>query len=77
MLDLINKSGELQNVLRAVTTNGMSILLTALLGVVVIWVYAVVGFAMRAEDFVKDDCAERSLDLTTSGWPPTPLGCRC
>ena len=55
LLDVVNKSAILQNVFRAVTQNGISLLLTALFGFIVIWIYAVVGYASFPELFIAFD----------------------
>ncbi len=48
LLDIVNKSSDLQNVFKAVTLNGSSILLTAIFGGLVVWIYAIVGCAQPA-----------------------------
>jgi hypothetical protein len=40
LLDMVNKSSDLQAVFKAVTLNGRSILLTAVFGACIIWIYA-------------------------------------
>lgn len=65
VLDLINKSSDLQNVLRAVTQNGKSIMLTAALGAVVVWMYAVVGFAVADTVFMQDDYPDDEIPMCT------------
>ena len=45
LLDMANKSTDLQSVFKAVTVNGRSILMTALFGMVVIYLYAILGYA--------------------------------
>ena len=55
LLDIVNKSSDLQNVFKAVTLNGSSILLTAVFGGLVVWIYAIVGFAFMADIFIKPD----------------------
>jgi len=71
LLDIANKSQVLQNVFLAVTTNLDSLLLTALFTLIVIWIYAVYGFAtysdyFRAFDDPTDaDGGEAVMDLCT------------
>jgi hypothetical protein len=71
LLDIANKSPVLQNVFLAVTTNLDSLLLTALFTLIVIWIYAVYGFAtysdyFRAFDDPTDaDGGEAVMDLCT------------
>ena len=55
LLDMVNKSEDLQAVFRAVTLNGRSILLTAVFGGCIIWIYAIIGYAFARELFVTDD----------------------
>ena len=42
-------------VFRAVTLNGRSILLTALFGACIVWIYAIIGYAFARDLFVTDD----------------------
>ena len=42
LLDMVNKSNDLRAVFKAVTQNGYSILMTALFGVVTVYIYAIV-----------------------------------
>ena len=55
LLDMVNKSRDLQQVFRAVTLNGRSILMTALFGFVVTWIYAIAGFSFAQDLFLADD----------------------
>ncbi|CAH8540652.1 unnamed protein product [Dicrocoelium dendriticum] len=54
LLDVINREETLTNVIRAVTKNGRSIMLTALLALVILYIYAVVGFLYFKDDFVLE-----------------------
>ena len=70
LLDIVNKSMTLQAVFRAVTLNGTSILLTAIFGFIVIWIYAILGYAFLAGDsgssyFLSEDGVDMCPDVLT------------
>jgi len=66
LLDIVNKYNALQDVFRAVTLNGTSLLLTAIFGVIVIWIYAIMGYAFLSEDFVAwDDISDGPVEMCT------------
>lgn len=44
LLDIIIRSESLKNVLRAVTTNGQALIMTAVLGVIVIYYFTIIGY---------------------------------
>jgi hypothetical protein len=44
LLDMVNKSTDLQNVFKSITLNGRSLVLTGLLGATIIWIYAIIGY---------------------------------
>lgn len=44
LLDMSLRNDQVSNVLKAVTQNGKSILLTALLATVIIYIYSIIGF---------------------------------
>ena len=44
LLDVSTKSKDLQNVFKAVTQNGRSIMMTALFGVIIVYIYAILGY---------------------------------
>lgn len=52
LLDLANKSTDLQSVFKAVTLNGRSILMTAIFGFIVIYLYAILGYAFGKDLFI-------------------------
>ena len=66
LLDMVNKSKDLQQVFRAVTLNGRSILVTALFGAVIIWIYAIVGYAFAQDLFLADDYPNDDIDMCTT-----------
>jgi len=59
LLDISARSESTKQVLKAVTTNGSSILLTALLAALMIYLYTVIGFFAFSgsfESFIEDNC---------------------
>jgi len=52
LLDIIYREETLLNVIRSVTKNGRSILLTAVLGVILIYLFSIVGFIFFRDDFM-------------------------
>jgi Ca2+/Na+ antiporter len=55
LLAIAEISPDLKNVMRAVTQNGKSLVLTAIFGVIIIYLYAIVGFVFFREHYVTDD----------------------
>ncbi|TPP62192.1 ITPR1 [Fasciola gigantica] len=51
LLDVIRREETLLNVIRSVTKNGRSILLTALLALIILYIYAILGFVFFKDDF--------------------------
>ena len=66
LLDIVNKSADLQNVFKAVTLNGRSIAMTALFGAIIIYLFAVVGYASAAEVFVLGNYPDEDVPMCTS-----------
>ena len=64
LVSIINRSALLQNVIKAVTKNGRSLLLTVLLGTIIIYLFSVVGFVLFREAFEN---TEASCDHGSSG----------
>eukprot|EP01063_Lacrimia_lanifica_P001878 TRINITY_DN1097_c0_g2_i1.p1 TRINITY_DN1097_c0_g2~~TRINITY_DN1097_c0_g2_i1.p1 ORF type:complete len:3588 (+),score=1056.47 TRINITY_DN1097_c0_g2_i1:122-10885(+) len=60
MIPLIHESNVIRHVFHAVTRNGHSLLLTAMLGVILMYLFAVVGFVM-----FRDKFADPSMDGQT------------
>jgi len=58
LLDISLRSPQTRSVLKAVTGNGLSIILTALLGVSIIYVYSVIGFFLLRSNYSDPlDCS--------------------
>lgn len=66
LLDVTNKSSDLQNVFRAVTLNGRSIAMTALFGAIIIYLFAVVGYASARDVFVLGNYPDEDVPMCTS-----------
>eukprot|EP01061_Rhynchopus_euleeides_P047402 TRINITY_DN9485_c2_g1_i1.p1 TRINITY_DN9485_c2_g1~~TRINITY_DN9485_c2_g1_i1.p1 ORF type:complete len:443 (+),score=233.20 TRINITY_DN9485_c2_g1_i1:103-1431(+) len=64
LVSIINRSALLQNVIKAVTKNGRSLLLTVLLGTIIIYLFSVVGFVLFRESFENKDA---SCEFGSSG----------
>ena len=54
LLDVIYREETLINVIRSVTRNGRSIVLTAVLAVILIYLFSIVGYIFFKDDFVMD-----------------------
>ena len=52
LLDIVYREETLFNVIRSVTKNGKSILLTAVLAVILIYLFSIVGFLFFQDDFL-------------------------
>eukprot|EP01002_Notosolenus_urceolatus_P014859 NODE_680_length_1859_cov_21.211602_g551_i0.p1 GENE.NODE_680_length_1859_cov_21.211602_g551_i0~~NODE_680_length_1859_cov_21.211602_g551_i0.p1 ORF type:complete len:608 (-),score=138.37 NODE_680_length_1859_cov_21.211602_g551_i0:34-1653(-) len=56
LLSITQRSALLQNVIQAITQNGRSLILTVILGVIIIYLFAVWGFVMfRSEMYADED----------------------
>lgn len=55
LIGLIHRSASLQNVIKAVTKNGKQILMTAVMMVIVVYIFSVVAFVYFRESFHNDD----------------------
>ena len=54
LFDIVVRDETLQNVIQSVTRNGKSILVTAVFGLIIIYVFSVIGFVYLPEDFEND-----------------------
>eukprot|EP00744_Colponema_vietnamica_P004964 GILI01007336.1.p1 GENE.GILI01007336.1~~GILI01007336.1.p1 ORF type:complete len:878 (+),score=219.16 GILI01007336.1:344-2635(+) len=54
LTDIVHRSDDLKNVLKSVTRNGLQLLITAALGLVVIYVYSLFGFYFFRSDYSSD-----------------------
>jgi len=66
MLDISFRSAQVRNVFRAVTVNGKSLLLTALLGLILIYLYAMLGLFFFQTLYPSDTCGTLFQCLLTT-----------
>uniref|UniRef100_A0A3P8U7E8 Inositol 1,4,5-trisphosphate receptor n=1 Tax=Amphiprion percula TaxID=161767 RepID=A0A3P8U7E8_AMPPE len=64
LFDLIYREETLFNVIKSVTRNGRSILLTALLALILVYLFSIVGFLCLKEDFIME--VDPLLQITCS-----------
>jgi len=71
LLDIVYREETLLNVIRSVTKNGRSILLTAVLAFILIYLFSIVGFIFFKDDFMIEvdslDAVDVNGEMTTSG----------
>eukprot|EP00667_Euglena_gracilis_P000043 EG_transcript_43 len=63
MLGMCRRSAVLQSVIQSITANGRSLILTALLGMAVIYIFSVLAYLQFPEDFVDDEGEEVCTNL--------------
>uniref|UniRef100_A0A8D2MRF9 Inositol 1,4,5-trisphosphate receptor n=1 Tax=Zonotrichia albicollis TaxID=44394 RepID=A0A8D2MRF9_ZONAL len=66
LFDLIYREETLFNVIKSVTRNGRSILLTALLALILVYLFSIVGFLFLKDDFILE--VDRLPDSKAKGW---------
>jgi hypothetical protein len=54
LLDIVLREETLINVVRSVTRNGRSIILTALLALILVYLFSIVGFLFLKDDFLVE-----------------------
>lgn len=64
-MDVVFREETLINVIRSVTRNGRSIILTALLALILVYLFSIVGFLFLKDDFIVE--AEPRLPRATEG----------
>uniref|UniRef100_A0A665VJ58 Inositol 1,4,5-trisphosphate receptor n=1 Tax=Echeneis naucrates TaxID=173247 RepID=A0A665VJ58_ECHNA len=77
LFDLIYREETLFNVIKSVTRNGRSILLTALLALILVYLFSIVGFLCLKEDFIMevDPLLQIAAGTVRTGPPgPDPVG---
>uniref|UniRef100_A0A8C2YG23 Inositol 1,4,5-trisphosphate receptor n=1 Tax=Coturnix japonica TaxID=93934 RepID=A0A8C2YG23_COTJA len=67
LFDLIYREETLFNVIKSVTRNGRSILLTALLALILVYLFSIVGFLFLKDDFILE--VDRLPDSKAQGEP--------
>jgi len=63
LLSVIQQSALLRSVVRAVTLNGWSLLLTAVLGMIIVYLFTLVAFVLFRDDFVDNSGARYCENL--------------
>ncbi|KAJ3609453.1 hypothetical protein NHX12_023974, partial [Muraenolepis orangiensis] len=61
LFDLIYREDTLFNVIKSVTRNGRSILLTALLALILVYLFSIVGFLCLKDDFIMESPADQDF----------------
>lgn len=59
LLDLIKRNKDLKNILRSITLNSYQLILTTILGIIVIYIFSIVGF-LSFSSFYSDDYSDVS-----------------
>lgn len=54
LFDLVRREETLLNVMRSVTKNGRSIFLTAVLAIILVYLFSIVGFLFLKDDFLME-----------------------
>uniref|UniRef100_A0A8C2W970 Inositol 1,4,5-trisphosphate receptor n=1 Tax=Cyclopterus lumpus TaxID=8103 RepID=A0A8C2W970_CYCLU len=67
LFDLIYREETLFNVIKSVTRNGRSILLTALLALILVYLFSIVGFLCLKEDFIMEVDPLRPVEKYSDG----------
>ena len=60
----------LLNVIKSVTRNGRSIVLTAVLALILVYLFSIVGYIFFKDDFILE--VDRLPNATLSEWDPPP-----
>ena len=67
MLDVVYREETLLNVIKSVTRNGRSIILTAVLAVILIYLFSIIGYMFFKDDFIMEvDPALEALQLAAN-----------
>jgi len=71
LFDLIYREETLFNVIKSVTRNGRSILLTAVLAIILVYLFSIVGFLFLRNDFIMEVDRLASPDTGKLHTPPS------
>ncbi|XP_018621500.1 inositol 1,4,5-trisphosphate receptor type 2 isoform X3 [Scleropages formosus] len=74
LFDLVNREETLLNVIKSVTRNGRSIILTAVLALILVYLFSIVGFLFLRDDFRME--VDRLLDTGNHGMVSEAHGSR-
>ncbi|XP_038666908.1 inositol 1,4,5-trisphosphate receptor type 2-like isoform X1 [Scyliorhinus canicula] len=74
LFDLVYREETLLNVIKSVTRNGRSIILTAVLALILVYLFSIVGFLLLQDDFIMevDRLEKNKTPLTAQGNPYGP-----
>ncbi|OQV23241.1 Inositol 1,4,5-trisphosphate receptor type 1 [Hypsibius exemplaris] len=75
LFDIVYREETLYNVIKSVTKNGRSILLTAVLAVILVYMFSMAGYVLFADDFVLEVGHKKNNTLATC--EATALGVPC
>nr|BAN82187.1 hypothetical protein [Ovophis okinavensis] len=68
LFDLVYREETLLNVIKSVTRNGRSIILTAVLALILVYLFSIVGFLFLKDDFIMDvERLKNKTSITDSG----------
>lgn len=62
-MDVIFREDTLLNVIKSVTRNGRSIILTAVLALILVYMFSIIGFLFLKDDFLVETDPTPSLKL--------------
>ena len=71
LLDVIYREETLLNVIKSVTRNGRSILLTTVLAVILIYLFSIIGFISFQDDFLMEVEPQNLLENDSHGHSQT------
>lgn len=81
MLDVVYREETLLNVIKSVTRNGRSIILTAVLAVILIYLFSIIGYMFFKDDFIMEvdpaiEMLQEAISNSTNGTDvPNPESC--
>jgi putative methionine-R-sulfoxide reductase with GAF domain len=76
LFDVVYREETLLNVIRSVTRNGRSIILTAVLALILVYMFSIIGFIFFQDDFlVEVEPYEGSVPELPSSCPADGVGC--
>lgn len=72
LLDVVYREETLLNVIRSVTRNGRSIILTAVLALILVYMFSIIGYMFFKDDFLVD-IDEEVVRKYTINKPSSPI----
>ncbi|CAB1353943.1 unnamed protein product [Coregonus sp. 'balchen'] len=67
LFDLVYREETLLNVIKSVTRNGRSIVLTAVLALILVYLFSIVGYIFFKDDFILENGASVANELVSAG----------